>query len=56
MSRVFDPLFSTKPFGEATGLGLSIVHELINNFKGSINVSSKPGQTIFTIKLPLAKL
>ena len=55
ISKIYDPLFTTKPFGEATGLGLSIVTELIDLFGGTINVSSKPGLTIFTIELPLAK-
>jgi|GEM_PF-602517 len=52
-SRIFDPMFTTKPFGEGTGLGLSIVHELINEFKGSINIESKKGLTSFFIFLPI---
>lgn len=55
MSKIFDPLFTTKPFGEATGLGLSIVQEFVNQFKGSISVASKPGLTKFTVIMPLAK-
>lgn len=53
ISKIFDPLFTTKPFGEATGLGLSIVSELVNQFKGSIEVKSETGLTIFTILFPL---
>lgn len=56
LSRIFDPLFTTKSFGEATGLGLSIVKELITQFNGSINVNSSPGLTTFIVELPLAKL
>lgn len=52
-SRIFDPMFTTKPFGEGTGLGLSIVHDLINEFKGSINIESKKGLTSFFIFLPI---
>ncbi len=52
--KIFDPLFTTKPFGEASGLGLTIVQEMVNHFKGTINVSSKPGLTTFTVELPLS--
>lgn len=52
-SRIFDPMFTTKPFGEGTGLGLSIVHDLINEFNGSINIDSKKGLTSFFIFLPI---
>ena len=55
ISKIFDPMFTTKPFGEATGLGLSIVQEFVNQFKGSINVTSKSRLTKFTITFPLAK-
>jgi DNA-binding LacI/PurR family transcriptional regulator/signal transduction histidine kinase len=53
ISKIFDPLFTTKPFGEATGLGLSIVQEFVNQFNGSISVTSKPGLTKFTVIIPL---
>jgi C4-dicarboxylate-specific signal transduction histidine kinase len=53
ISRIFDPLFTTKPFGEASGLGLSIVRELVGQFKGTIDVASKPGMTEFKIELPI---
>jgi signal transduction histidine kinase len=55
MSKIFDPMFTTKPFGEATGLGLSIVQEFVKQFKGTINVTSKPGLTKFTVIFPLVK-
>ena len=55
ISKIFDPLFTTKPFGEATGLGLSIVQEFVNQFKGSISVTSKPGLTKFTVIMPKAR-
>jgi signal transduction histidine kinase len=53
LSKIFDPMFTTKPFGEGTGLGLSIVHDLVYEFKGSINVESKKGLTSFIISLPI---
>jgi signal transduction histidine kinase len=52
ISKIFDPLFTTKPFGEGTGLGLSIVQELVSQFNGSIIVKSEAGLTTFTVEFP----
>ena len=52
LSKIFDPMFTTKPFGKGTGLGLSIVHELAGKFDGQIEVESAPGYTSFTILFP----
>jgi DNA-binding LacI/PurR family transcriptional regulator/signal transduction histidine kinase len=53
--RIFDPLFTTKPFGEGTGLGLTIVHDIITgDFRGTIDVTSAPGKgSSFTVTIPL---
>jgi PAS domain S-box-containing protein len=55
LPRIFDPMFTTKPFGEGTGLGLTIVHDLVTGpLGGRIDVRSTPGVgTTFTIHLPL---
>lgn len=55
LSKIFDPMFSTKPFGSSTGLGLTIVHDIVvGEFGGSIDVSSVAGQgTTFTILFPV---
>jgi two-component system NtrC family sensor kinase len=57
ISKIYDPMFSTKPFGSSTGLGLTIVHDIVmGEFGGSIDVASEVGQgTTFTIRLPLRK-
>lgn len=54
--HVFEPFFSTKKKGNGIGLGLSIVHGIIQNHKGKIEVRSKRGEgTVFSIILPLVK-
>ncbi|RJP18258.1 MAG: HAMP domain-containing protein [Candidatus Abyssobacteria bacterium SURF_5] len=53
LPRIFDPFFSTKD--EGAGLGLSLVHKIIENHNGRIKVTSKPGAgTTFIISLPVA--
>jgi len=50
---IFDPMFSTK-HGRGTGLGLTIVQQIISEHNGEVEVESEPGQTAFRIKLPLS--
>jgi signal transduction histidine kinase len=51
---IFEPFFTTKPTGQGTGLGLDIVrHIVVDKFGGEINVESTPGNTEFTVKLPV---
>lgn len=51
--RIFEPFFTTKAVGDGTGLGLDIVQRIIRNHKASIRVESKPGRTVFQVRLPL---
>jgi signal transduction histidine kinase len=48
---VFDAFFTTKAKG--TGLGLSIVHRIVSDHGGTLRVRSQPGETCFTIFLPV---
>ncbi|MEM1218726.1 MAG: ATP-binding protein [Bacteroidota bacterium] len=50
--RIWDPFFTTKGIGEGTGMGLDIVKRIVQGLKGSIELSSKPGNTVFKICLP----
>jgi len=53
--RVFESFFTTKPVGKGTGLGLDIVRRIVENrHRGSIALESQPGETCFSVRLPLA--
>jgi signal transduction histidine kinase len=53
--HIFEPFFTTKGVGEGTGLGLDAVQRIVRKHRGSIQVTSEPGDTRFQVWLPLAE-
>ncbi len=52
-AKIFEPFFTTKPPGEGSGMGLDIIKKIVEKHQGKIAFDSIPGQTTFTVSLPI---
>jgi two-component system, cell cycle sensor histidine kinase and response regulator CckA len=53
LSRIFDPFWTTKEPNQGTGLGLSLVHRIVSEHGGEVDVQSQVGEgTLFMVQLP----
>ena len=54
LERVLDPFFTTRAPGQGTGLGLTLVHKIVTDHGGDLDIHSQPGSgTTVRLELPL---
>jgi PAS domain S-box-containing protein len=53
MARIFEPFYTTKPVGKGTGLGLAVVHGIVQSHEGLVTIDSRPGEgATFSLYFP----
>jgi PAS domain S-box-containing protein len=53
LDKIFNPYFTTKTKKDGTGLGLALVHGIVNRFKGAVTTATTPGKgSVFTLYFP----
>jgi two-component system, NtrC family, sensor kinase len=55
LQRIYDPFFTTKGMRKGTGMGLAVTYGIVQEHKGSIEVSSRQGGTRFHLRLPWSR-
>lgn len=56
LERIFEPYFTTKKFGEGSGMGLAIAHGIVKSHGGVITVESEPGKgAVFNVLMPVVE-
>lgn len=51
--QIFDIFFTTKSAGAGSGIGLAVCKSIVDIHRGSIKVDSRPGETTFTVMIPI---
>ncbi|MEM0998054.1 MAG: ATP-binding protein [Bacteroidota bacterium] len=55
VTKIWEPFYTTKAIGEGTGMGLDIVKKILDQHRARINVTSKPGETVFKLCFEIAE-
>jgi len=53
--QIFELFYTSKPAGKGTGIGLAICKSIVEKHEGTITVESRPGETVFTVMIPIGK-